>query len=328
MTTKLEYIWLDGYAPEPNLRSKTKVVSHRVNDINDCPDWSFDGSSTQQAEGNFSDCILKPVRLYLDFDRQYVLCEVMNPDGTPHSSNTRALMGDEEEDVWYGYEQEYTIMKDGKPLGFPIDGYPAPQGKYYCGVGNRQVNGREFVEAHMEACLELGINITGINAEVLLGQWEYQVLGKGKKQAADDLWMSRYMLYRMSEQTDFTIEFHPKPVQGDWNGSGLHCNFSNERMRTEGGADYFNRIFNTFKERHELHIENYGSDNDMRLTGKHETQSINEFSWGVADRGSSIRVPLATATDWKGYLEDRRPASNGDPYRIGRVIAEALKLAE
>lgn len=328
MTTKLEYIWLDGYTPEPNLRSKTKVVSHRVNDINDCPEWSFDGSSTQQAEGNFSDCILKPVRLYLDFDRQYVLCEVMNPDGTPHSSNTRALMGDEEEDVWYGYEQEYTIMKDGKPLGFPIDGYPAPQGKYYCGVGNRQVNGREFVEAHMEACLELGINITGINAEVLLGQWEYQVLGKGKKQAADDLWMSRYMLYRMSEQTDFTIEFHPKPVQGDWNGSGLHCNFSNERMRTEGGADYFNRIFNTFKERHELHIENYGSDNDMRLTGKHETQSINEFSWGVADRGSSIRVPLATATDWKGYLEDRRPASNGDPYRIGRVIAEALKLAE
>lgn len=328
MATKLEYIWLDGYAPEPNLRSKTKVVSHRVNDINDCPEWSFDGSSTQQAEGNFSDCILKPVRLYLDFDRQYVLCEVMNPDGTPHSSNTRALMGDEEEDVWYGYEQEYTIMKDGKPLGFPIDGYPAPQGKYYCGVGNRQVNGREFVEAHMEACLELGINITGINAEVLLGQWEYQVLGKGKKQAADDLWMSRYMLYRMSEQTDFTIEFHPKPVQGDWNGSGLHCNFSNERMRTEGGADYFNRIFNTFKERHELHIENYGSDNDMRLTGKHETQSINEFSWGVADRGSSIRVPLATATDWKGYLEDRRPASNGDPYRIGRVIAEALKLAE
>lgn len=328
MTTKLEYIWLDGYAPEPNLRSKTKVVSHRVNDINDCPEWSFDGSSTQQAEGNFSDCILKPVRLYLDFDRQYVLCEVMNPDGTPHSSNTRALMGDEEEDVWYGYEQEYTIMKDGKPLGFPIDGYPEPQGKYYCGVGNRQVNGREFVEAHMEACLELGINITGINAEVLLGQWEYQVLGKGKKQAADDLWMSRYMLYRMSEQTDFTIEFHPKPVQGDWNGSGLHCNFSNERMRTEGGADYFNRIFNTFKERHELHIENYGSDNDMRLTGKHETQSINEFSWGVADRGSSIRVPLATATNWKGYLEDRRPASNGDPYRIGRVIADALKLAE
>ena len=328
MTTKLEYIWLDGYTPEPNLRSKTKVVNYRVNDINDCPEWSFDGSSTQQAEGNFSDCILKPIRLYSDFDRHYVLCEVMNPDGTPHSTNTRALMGDEEEDVWYGYEQEYTIMKDGKPLGFPIDGYPAPQGKYYCGVGNRQVNGREFVEAHMEACLELGINITGINAEVLLGQWEYQVLGKGKKQAADDLWMSRYMLYRMSEQTDFTIEFHPKPVQGDWNGSGLHCNFSNERMRTEGGADYFNRIFNTFKERHELHIENYGSDNDMRLTGKHETQSINEFSWGVADRGSSIRVPLATATNWKGYLEDRRPASNGDPYRIGRVIADALRIAE
>lgn len=328
MTTKLEYIWLDGYTPEPNLRSKTKVVNYRVNNINDCPEWSFDGSSTQQAEGNFSDCILKPIRLYSDFDRHYVLCEVMNPDGTPHSTNTRALMGDEEEDVWYGYEQEYTIMKDGKPLGFPIDGYPAPQGKYYCGVGNRQVNGREFVEAHMELCLELGINITGINAEVLLGQWEYQVLGKGKKQAADDLWMSRYLLYRLSEQTEFTIDFHPKPVQGDWNGSGLHCNFSNERMRTEGGADYFNRIFNTFKDRHELHIENYGSDNDMRLTGKHETQSINEFSWGVSDRGSSIRVPLATATNWKGYLEDRRPASNGDPYRIGRVIADALRIAE
>ena len=333
MKLKLEYIWLDGYSPEPNLRSKTKIIT--TDNLNmgvaDCPEWSFDGSSTQQAEGHFSDCILKPVRVYNDpkeFGSFLVLCEVMNPNGTPHQSNTRALMGDEEEDIWFGYEQEYTIMKEGKPLGFPSDGYPSPQGKYYCGVGNKQVNGRHFVEHHLDLCLEAGIDITGINAEVLLGQWEFQVLGKGKKKAADDLWISRYLLHRMSEDSEFTIEFHPKPVMGDWNGSGLHCNFSNEQMRTQGGEDYFQRIFKTFENRHELHIENYGSDNHMRLTGRHETQSIDAFSWGVSDRGASIRVPLATSENWIGYLEDRRPASNGDPYRIGRVIAEALNLAK
>ena len=344
MKIKLEYIWLDGYYPEPNLRSKVKVVdapTHEVGGkkvhgvgLSDCPMWGFDGSSTQQAEGHFSDCLLKPVRLYPNpinkgmLDSYLVLCEVLNPDGTPHETNTRHLIGEEEEGLWFGFEQEYTIMKDGKPLGFPTNGYPEPQGKYYCGVGNGQVHGREFVEQHMENCIMAGIDITGTNAEVMLGQWEYQVFSKGKVKAGDDLWISRYILNQMSEDYGFKIEFHPKPVLGDWNGSGLHCNFSNDRMREEGGKDYFEAIFKTFEGRHLEHIKCYGSSNEMRLTGKHETQSIHKFSWGVSDRGASIRVPLSTSEDWKGYVEDRRPASNGDPYRITFVIAESISHAE
>jgi len=340
MKLKLEYIWLDGYTPEPNLRSKVKLIDapiHEVNgkrvhglSLNDCPEWSFDGSSTQQAEGHFSDCILKPVRMVPNplnkgqLQSYLVLCEVMNPDGTPHSTNTRHLLGEEESDLWFGYEQEYTIMKDGRPLGFPTNGYPEPQGKYYCGVGNGQVHGREFVDAHLEMCVMAGLEITGTNAEVLLGQWEFQVFSKGKIKGADDLWIARYLLLQMSEEYGFTIEFHPKPVQGDWNGSGLHCNFSNQIMREIGGEDYFTVLFERLKDRHELHILNYGSDNNLRLTGKHETQSIDKFSWGVSDRGASIRVPLSTAKQWKGYIEDRRPASNGDPYKIALMISDSL----
>ena len=344
MKIKLEYIWLDGYYPEPNLRSKVKVVdasTHIVGgktvhgiSLEDCPIWGFDGSSTKQAEGHFSDCLLMPVRLYPNpmnkglLDSYLVLCEVLNPDGTPHETNTRNLIGQEEEGLWFGFEQEYTIMKDGKPLGFPTNGYPEPQGKYYCGVGNGQVHGREFVDRHMENCLMAGIEITGTNAEVMLGQWEYQVFGKGKLKSADDLWVSRYILNQMSEDYGFNIEYHPKPVQGDWNGSGLHCNFSNTKMREVGGKAYFDAIFNTFDVRHVEHIKCYGSSNEMRLTGNHETQSIDKFSWGVSDRGASIRVPLSTSEEWKGYVEDRRPASNGDPYRIAFIISESIGFAE
>ena len=337
MNIKLEYVWLDGYTPEPNLRSKVKVINLNNAEgsvsLSDCPEWGFDGSSTRQAEGNFSDCILKPVRVYKNYlnkgylDSYYVLCEVLYPDGTPHTSNTRADIGYEEEDLWFGFEQEYTILHNGRPLGFPKNGYPEPQGKYYCGVGNGQVHGREFVDNHMEMCIKAGIDITGTNAEVLLGQWEFQVFSKGKLKAADDLWIARYILLQMSEDYGFKIEFHPKPVQGDWNGSGLHCNFSNSKMRDEGGEEYFQNIFRAFDTRHIQHIENYGSDNNLRLTGKHETQSIDKFSWGVSDRGASIRVPLSTAKDWKGYVEDRRPASNGDPYKIVNIISETLDLA-
>ena len=337
MKIKLEYVWLDGYTPEPNLRSKVKVINIKNDEgrvtLDDCPEWSFDGSSTRQAEGKFSDCILKPVRVYTNvlnkgyLKSYFVLCEVMYPDGTPHETNTRADVGFEEEDLWFGFEQEYTIYQNGRPLGFPKNGYPEPQGKYYCGVGNGQVHGREFVDNHMEMCIKAGIDITGTNAEVLLGQWEFQVFSQGKLKVGDDLWMARYILLQMSEEYGFKIEFHPKPVQGDWNGSGLHCNFSNNKMRNEGGEDYFHNIFRAFDSRHHEHIENYGSENALRLTGKHETQSIDTFSWGISDRGACIRVPLSTSKEWKGYVEDRRPASNGDPYKIVRVISEALDLA-
>ena len=357
MLVKLEYIWLDGYSPDQNLRSKTKIWNFNptqttkfnvLRDNGPCPDelpiWSFDGSSTKQAEGNFSDCLLKPVRVISDPQRKQaflVMCEVLNTDKTPHESNNRHLIPikDEEisvedfnveweEEFWFGFEQEYTLIKDGKPLGFPKE-YPAvnpnPQGLYYCSVGIRNVNGRIIAEEHLDTCLSAGLKVIGINAEVLLGQWEYQLFGKGAKQASDDLWLSRYFLHRICEKYKVHVEFHPKPVAGEWNGSGLHCNFSNKRMREEGEKEYYKEVCEKLKDRHIEFINDYGSSNELRLTGKFETADINTFSYGVSDRGASIRIPIGVVNDgWKGYMEDRRPASNADPYKITKLLSEIL----
>ena len=336
MKIKLEYVWLDGYKPEPNLRSKVKVVNIKSkDDLNLITDWSFDGSSTMQAEGYSSDCYLKPTIVYIegnltDLSTVYVLCEVFDKNNKPHATNDRAKLGEEDEDFWVGFEQEYFIRSGhNQPiLGFDKNGGVDPQGKYYCGVGG-QVVGRQISEEHLNMCLRYGVNIEGTNAEVALGQWEYQIFSKGKLRAADDLWMSRYFLYKIAEKYGNQIELHPKPLNfGDWNGSGLHTNFSNKKMRDEGGKEYFNSIFRVFESRTKQHIDNYGSDNHMRLTGKHETQSIDKFSWGISDRGASIRVPKLVGETWKGYLEDRRPASNANPYCILNVICESLELAE
>tara|TARA_B100000902_G_scaffold393527_1_gene447932 strand:+ start:174 stop:1181 length:1008 start_codon:yes stop_codon:yes gene_type:complete len=327
---KFEYIWLDGYQPEANLRSKTKILKFENfdEDISKMPEWSFDGSSTLQAEGSFSDCVLKPVKIYKDparLNAYLVLCEVMNPDGSAHSSNTRSQIPKGFDDYWFGFEQEYTLMDGSRPLGFPGEGFPNPQGMYYCSVGNKNVAGREIVEAHLDLCLEAGLNITGINAEVLLGQWEFQVLGTNPYAAGDDLWIARYLLHRVTEEFGVGLEFHPKPVQGDWNGSGMHCNFSNQKMREEGGKDYIEAICDNLEKNHDEHISVYGSANEQRLTGLHETQSIHKFSYGVSDRGASIRIPISLpSNNWKGYLEDRRPASNADPYRIVSTMINSV----
>ena len=336
MKVKLEYVWLDGYKPEPNLRSKVKIIEvNSKEDLENIPEWGFDGSSTKQAEGHFSDCYLKPVRVYMkssisEYCTVYVLCEVLNSDGNPHETNDRVKLGKDDEDFWVGFEQEYFIRSGHHKsiIGFSNGGIIDPQGTYYCGVGGQMV-GRRLTEEHLDMCLEYGIGIEGTNAEVALGQWEYQVFAKGKLKTADDLWMSRYFLYKIAEKYGYQIELHPKPLTtGDWNGSGLHTNFSNKRMRETGGEKYFKSIFASFESRMDEHIENYGSDNHLRLTGKHETQSIDKFSWGVSDRGASIRVPKVVGETWKGYLEDRRPASNANPYCILNVICESLKLAE
>ena len=332
MKAKLEYIWLDGYKPEPNLRSKTKVIELDENNpvltTEDVGNWSFDGSSTKQADGNKSDCVLKPVRVIRDPQRPksfLVMCEVLNSDGSPHESNSRSNINNDSEDNWFGFEQEYTIMKNDKPIGFPKKGFPDPQGRYYCGVGGDIVEGRKIAEEHLDVCLMAGLDITGINAEVMLGQWEYQLFAKGAKKASDDLWLSRFLLQRIAEIHEVSINFHPKPVEGDWNGSGMHCNFSTKEMREGGGKEMMEGICDTFSFYHEEHINVYGADNEKRLTGLHETQHIEEFSYGVSDRGASIRIPVSvTQNDWKGYLEDRRPSANADPYKITKRILETL----
>jgi glutamine synthetase len=339
MKVKLEYVWLDGYTPEPNLRSKVKIVDYEsiknTVQVGKLPVWNFDGSSTNQADTGNSDRILKPVRVYtrygfpLENSTVYVLCEVMDSDGKPHESNMRAKLNEEEEGLWFGFEQEYFIREEinGNILGHKRNILKG-QGEYYCGVGHNVV-GRDFVESHLNMCLEYGIDITGTNAEVALGQWEYQVFSKGKLKGGDDLWMSRYFLYKISEKYNYHIDLHPKPLtHGAWNGSGLHTNFSNDKMRDEGGYEYFLAIFNSFASRHEEHIKAYGSNNHLRLTGGFETQAIDKFSWGVSDRGASIRVPQDTAKEWKGYVEDRRPGSNADPYKIIREVSKSLDTAE
>jgi len=331
---KLEYIWLDGYTPVANFRSKTKIVDGDPEKLTleDLPVWGFDGSSTKQAEGRSSDCLLKPVALFKDSTRKngfLIMTEVLMPDGSPHPSNTRSTIPDDP-DTWFGFEQEYFFFKDGRPLGFPADGYPGPQGTYYTGVGYKNVGtiARELVEKHIDLCIDAGINIEGINAEVAKGQWEFQVFGKGSKNAADQMWVARYLLVRLCEAYGVDIEWHCKPIRGewgrplDWNGSGMHSNFSTKYLREVGGKAYFEKLMEAFRKYHDEHIAVYGPDNHMRLTGLHETQSIDKFSYGLADRGSSIRIPHSFVNSgYKGYLEDRRPNSAADPYLVaGRIL--------
>jgi glutamine synthetase len=212
------------------------------------------------------------------------------------------------------------------PLGFPREGFPAPQGEYYTGVGFRNVGdiAREIVDAHIDLCLAAGINLEGINAEVAKGQWEFQIFGEGSKRAADEMWIARYLLLRLCERYRVDVNFHPKPlgVEHDWNGSGMHTNFSTEHMREVGGEEYFEALMAAFDEHKDEHIAVYGPDNHMRLTGLHETQAMDKFNYGLADRGASVRIPHSFVSNgYRGYLEDRRPNSLGDPYRIaGRIL--------
>ncbi len=331
--TKLEYIWLDGYKPTQSLRSKTKIVKDFGGTLEECPMWSFDGSSTEQAEGNSSDCLLKPVALFPDPARNdgwLVMTEVLNPDGSPHVSNGRATIDDDDDDFWFGFEQEYFLWdpETNLPLGFPANGYPRPQGPYYCSVGAKNAYGRDIIEEHLDLCLEAGVNVEGINAEVATGQWEFQTFAKGAAAAGDHVWVARYLAERNAEKYGLSINWHPKPLKGDWNGSGMHANFSNSTLREAGSKEVYNAICEAFAPVIQEHIEVYGADNDQRLTGAHETQAIDKFSYGVSDRGASIRIPIATVENgWKGWLEDRRPASNGDPYKIAARIVKTVKRA-
>ena len=332
MKSKLEYIWLDGYSPTQSLRSKTQVRRDFGGTLEECPMWNFDGSSTKQAEGGDSDCLLQPVFICPDPDRKsayLVMCEVLNADGTPHPSNGRATIDDDDDDFWFGFEQEYFLWDEDTnlPPGFPHNGYPPPQGPYYCSVGAKNAYGRDCVEDHMDLCLEAGLNLEGINAEVAAGQWEFQVFAKSAKRAGDETWVARYLLERTGERYGYSINWHPKPLgDTDWNGSGMHANFSNGVMRESGKEETFTKICEAFGRNIERHISVYGESNDQRLTGKHETQSIDMFSYGVSDRGASIRIPITTMTDgWVGRLEDRRTASNADPYKVAAAIVKTTK---
>tara|TARA_Y100001934_G_C12361377_1_gene780944 strand:+ start:82 stop:1080 length:999 start_codon:yes stop_codon:yes gene_type:complete len=329
----VEYIWIDGNQPTAKLRSKTKVVTDQINSATDLPEWGFDGSSTRQAEGHFSDCLLKPVHIKKDpirgGDNLLAMCEVFNADGTVHNSNKRAKLRElaekfKHEDCWFGIEQEYTFFDGIKPLGWPDNGFPAPQGGYYCGVGSDEVFGRDIVEEHMEACIDADMMISGINAEVMPGQWEFQIGPLGPLEVSDEIWLARWLLYRIGEDYGVSATLDPKPVKGDWNGAGAHTNFSTKSMREPGGLKIIEKACEKLGKNHDKHIEMYGSDNDQRLTGDHETCSIKEFKYGVSDRGASIRIPMQTANEGYGYLEDRRPSANMDPYLVCTALMDTI----
>lgn len=330
-----EYIWIDGQVPTAKLRSKMKLIEKPAQ-LAAIPGWSFDGSSTEQAEGHYSDCLLRPVSYYSDpirgGDNILVLCEVDSSDGLPHASNTRHHLRKAAElhikhQLLFGIEQEYTLYgANDRPYGWPAAGFPHPQGRYYCGVGFDEVHGRALVEAHLFACLKVGITISGINAEVMPAQWEFQLGPVSPLDVADQLWVARWLLYRIGEGSDFEAyaKLDPKPMMGDWNGAGAHTNFSTALMRAPGGIEHIKQACERLGERHREHVVVYGADNDKRLTGKHETCSIDQFRWGVGDRGASVRIPAPVNTAGCGYLEDRRPAANMDPYKVCTALIETI----
>jgi len=296
------------------------------------PIWGFDGSSTNQAEGHDSDRVLNPVFSCPDpirgGDDILVMSEVLNTDMTPHESNTRAACAEvaekfKKDEPLFGLEQEYTLFKGTRPLGFPESGgYPGPQGPYYCGVGADDIYGRPLVEDHLEACLEAGLEISGINGEVMPGQWEFQVGPLSPLDVSDQLWIARWLLHRLGEEHGISVTLDPKPVRGDWNGAGCHTNFSTKAMRES--YDPIIAACEALGKNWEEHIHQYGFGVENRLTGLHETAPWNEFSYGVSDRGASVRIPWQVEQDKKGYIEDRRPNANMDPYVVTRLITNTV----
>jgi len=343
--SQAEYIWLDGAEPVQKLRSKTRIVALETTSALDAtafPEWGFDGSSTYQATGHDSDLILRPVFVTKDPVRgegnYLVMCEVFNGDGTPHPTNRRAELrrvmeaGGKNEVPLMGFEQEYTFFRGRNPLGWPDGGYPAPQGPFYCGVGSDAVFGRAVVERHTQACLDAGLLLYGTNAEVMPGQWEFQIGYRGfPAETADPLtcadhhWVARWLLDRVAEDFSVTVSFDCKPVKGDWNGAGMHTNFSTKGMREHStGMKTIDKAVEALKERHLEHIAGYGDGLEERLTGRHETCHLNEFRHGVANRAASIRIPRHVASAGCGYLEDRRPGANADPYCVASLLLKTI----
>ncbi|XP_067129977.1 glutamine synthetase 2 cytoplasmic-like [Centruroides vittatus] len=337
---QITYVWIDGTGEK--LRGKTKTLDFVPKTVRDVPLWQYAGCGTYQAETSRSDMYLHPVAMYKDpflkGCNKLVMCETYTLDQKPSVNNKRRSCKEilekvKEEKPWFGIEQEYTLLDaNGRPLGWVERGYPEPQGPYFCAVGTNNVYGRHVMEAHYRACLYAGIKIAGTNAEVMPCQWEFQVGPCEGVSIGDDLWMARYILHRVAEDFGVIVTFDPKPVPGDWNGAGAHVNFSTKSMREPNGLRIIEEAIELLSRNHRRHIEAYdpksGKDNERRLTGFHETSRIGEFTYGVANRSASIRIPCHVEKQQCGYLEDRRPSSNCDPYIVAEILVKTLLLKE
>lgn len=359
-TLNVEYVWVCSDAPtdirskirvikfDPHTDAKTKAKTdqYRHVELSDIPEWNFDGSSTGQAKGADTEIILKPVRL---FDTHpfateqvhpsvVVLCECYLPNGTPAAENTRHLARTVFDHAraaglapWFGLEQEYVLTKGGRPLGWPEDGSePEAQGPFYCGTGTARAHGRRYAMQHLAACQRMGLAMSGLNAEVMPGQWEYQVGPCEGIASGDEVVMARWALMRCTEAggEGVDVTFACKPKKGDWNGSGLHTNFSTAPMRVAPtGAAAIEQVIARLGTTVAKDIVFYGRNNNERLTGKHETSRLDQFSHGVGTRTTSIRIPNQVAKDQCGYFEDRRPASDADPYLVtARLFASSYDI--
>lgn len=370
----VEYIWIDG---DNNLRSKARTLD--INKISSSetkhngtefiyknyviPKWNYDGSSTKQAKGNNSEIILSPcyaVPCPFRWGKNIlVMCDTYKSDLTPafHNNRVRAkeiFDKNLEAKPWFGIEQEFFMMtippnKSNWSATPPMPPTPIgsedfkfeKQGQYYCSVGTQNAFGRECIEMHYRHCLVAGLNISGINAEVAPGQWEYQIGPVEGIEAGDQLWLSRYILQRVAEKYKIIINFEPKPLFGDWNGSGCHTNYSTKAMRegtidkigselavtaresigkVKTGLEYIYDAVDKLSLNHTEHMKVYGTGNELRMTGEYETSSYNTFTSGCGDRCASVRIPRQTEIDQQGYLEDRRPSSNMDPYIVTAMI--------
>jgi len=332
-----EYVWVSGQNTYHDLRSKYKTMTDVAIEsvtLGDFGWWNFDGSSTNQHRGSNTEINIKPVAFYphpFMAGAKVVLAECYYPDGTPEKGNTRKAAAElfakhKDEEAMFGLEQEYFIYKNGSPYMWPEGGFPSGQGEYYCGNGS-QVCGRELVIEHYQNCLTMGLKISGVNAEVAPSQWEFQVGPCIGIEEGDHMVMARWVFQRIAEKYGLEINYHPKPIKGDWNGSGCHLNFSTKKMREEGGLKYINEACENLKKTFVDDVKFYGGENNERMSGAHETSKLSEFTYGVGTRHTSVRIGNDIHAAGKGYFEDRRPASNIDPYlATARMFASSLGL--
>lgn len=337
---QIEYIWIGG---NKELRSKSKTIySNKKITLEDLPLWNFDGSSTAQANGDDTEILIKPCALFKDPFRKYgylVLCDTYRPNGEPHKTNKRyfalkIFQKYKEQEPMYGLEQEFFFMKKGTkiPLSFPtptmigqLQPQLGPQGPYYCSVGASNCYHREIMEDFYNKALYAGIKISGINAEVAPSQWEFQVGPCIGIEQGDHLWVARYILERISEIYNCDICYDPKPLKGDWNGSGCHTNFSTLKMRNDSGLIEILNAINKLSVNHKNMISVYGDeDNKERLTGRHETGNWEKFTFGYGTRNTTIRIGNDVKLKNKGYFEIRAVSSNIDPYYVTSEILKTI----